>query len=335
MSRWRIRNAVGLTLAAMIAIVTAAAIKSASAPVSASGLPSAPVSATDFRAGAPQRHTEPITPIPPASASQSAKIALGELLFRDRRLSRYESRSCASCHDIDDNGATHTSCDTSPDNRSRCFNTPTLFNAALSFRFGWEGRFRTLEAQALDSLANPREMGASLDEVVAKLNHDPAVTARFREVYRRVANTKDLVNALAAFERSLTTPDSRFDRWLAGEPGALSEQELAGYRLFKSVGCISCHQGVNLGGNLFEKQGVFRPLAGPDPAMMRVPSLRNIAATAPYFHDGSAASLEETVQRMASAQLDAQLTPAQIDAIAAWMSTLTGNYRGRRISAHP
>jgi cytochrome c peroxidase len=126
----------------------------------------------------------------------------------------------------------------------------------------------------------------------------------------------------------LLTPGSRFDRWLGGDPSALSAGEIEGYRLFKSLGCSSCHQGVNVGGNLFQRQGVFHPLVQGPPEIVRVPSLRNVATTAPYFHDGSAATLEDAVRRMAAAQLDRSLTGEQIASIVAFLQTLTGNYRG-------
>ena len=130
-------------------------------------------------------------------------------------------------------------------------------------------------------------------------------------------------------ERSLVTPDSRFDRWLAGDTGAITPDELAGYQLFKSLGCITCHQGVNVGGNLFQRHGIFHPLGSPEPAIVRVPSLRNVATTAPYFHDGSAATLPEAVKKMGIAQLDRVLTDQQIAAIVAFLYTLTGTYRDR------
>ncbi len=124
------------------------------------------------------------------------------------------------------------------------------------------------------------------------------------------------------------TPGSRFDRWLGGDASALSPQELDGYKLFKSIGCSACHQGVNVGGNLFARQGIFRPLAAATPEILRVPSLRNVATTAPYFHDGSAPTLEEAVRKMAAAQLDRLLPNQDVDSIVAFLKTLTGIYRG-------
>jgi cytochrome c peroxidase len=148
-------------------------------------------------------------------------------------------------------------------------------------------------------------------------------------------DSQNVIDALASFQRTLLTPGSRFDRWLAGDTDVLSEEEVDGYRLFKSLGCVSCHQGVNVGGNLFERHGIFHPLASPKPEILRVPSLRNVATTPPYFHDGSAAALDEAVRKMGLAQLNSTLTDQQISAIVAFLGTLTGNYRGVPVQGAP
>src|SRR5207302_11092737 len=131
------------------------------------------------------------------------------------------------------------------------------------------------------------------------------------------------------------TPNSRFDRWLAGEADAITQEEFAGYQLFKSLGCVTCHQGVNVGGNLFQKHGVFHPLGSPAPELLRVPSLRNVATTPPYFHDGSAPTLPEAVKKMARAQLNATLTDPQVKALVAYLHSLTGTYRGAPVGGGP
>src|SRR4029453_2120904 len=141
-------------------------------------------------------------------------------------------------------------------------------------------------------------MASSAHEVVRKLRDDPDAVRQFRDVYGREPDVAALLDAIASYERSLITPGSRFDRWLAGEVSAITPEELSGYQLFKSLGCISCHQGVNVGGNLFQRHGIFHPLGSAEPALVRVPSLRNVATTAPYFHDGSAATLSEAVKLM-------------------------------------
>jgi cytochrome c peroxidase len=175
-------------------------------------------------------------------------------------------------------------------------------------------------------------MATSLDEVVRKLNSDPATSAQFRAAYGGEPSGERFLDAMVTFEKSLVTPGARFDRWLAGDQSALTAEELDGYRLFKSLGCGACHQGVNIGGNLLERQGIFHPLVQAPPEMVRVPSLRNVAATAPYFHDGSAATLEDAVRRMAAAQLDRTLGDPQIALLVAFLRTLTGNYRGSPVA---
>jgi cytochrome c peroxidase len=274
---------------------------------------------------------EPITPVPGPPAADPLKVALGERLFADPRLSRSNTRTCLSCHDLKTNGASRNAQETAPDGSVLSFNTSTVFNSALNFRFGWEGEFRTLEAQAAASLQNPRIMDTRIEEVIGRLGHDPNVVHQFEEAYGHGPDASSLLNAIATFERSLLTPGCQFDRWLAGDTTALSAQQLDGYRIFKSLGCVSCHQGVNVGGNLFERHGIFHPLARATPQILRVPSLRNIATTAPYFHDGSAASIDEAVRKMATSQLDLELTDQQADAIVAFLRSLTGTYHGRLV----
>jgi cytochrome c peroxidase len=194
----------------------------------------------------------------------------------------------------------------------------------LNFRFNWEGNLHNLNDETQRILVNPNIMDSTLDEILGKLKADPKVVKRFHTAYGRSADAVALLDALATYQRSLLTPGSRFDRWLKGDPGAIGQEELAGYGQFKSLGCISCHQGVNVGGNLYEKHGIFHPLASPLPEVLRVPSLRNVAATAPYFHDGSVKTLPEAVKQMGYAQLDRVLTDRQIAEIVAFLKTLTG-----------
>jgi cytochrome c peroxidase len=270
--------------------------------------------------------SEPITRIPIAPAQDPQRVLLGEKLFADKRLSRGNTHSCSSCHDIGTNGATANSRD-----MSETLNTPTVFNASLNYRLNWEGNFRSLEEGVENSLRNPAIMASSAEEVVGKLRVDSETVRQFREAYGRAPDAAAVLDAIAAFERSLVTPNGRFDRWLAGEDGAITAEELYGYQVFKSLGCISCHQGVNVGGNLFQRHGIFHPLGSPEPVLVRVPSLRNVATTAPYFHDGSAATLPEAVEAMGIAQLDRVLTQGQIAAIVAFLGTLTGTFQGREV----
>jgi cytochrome c peroxidase len=275
---------------------------------------------------------EPITPIPPPPAADPLKLALGERLFGDPRLSRDGDLACSSCHNLQTNGAGDGRGTDAHESSTHPFNTLTVFNAVLNFRLNWEGNFRALDAHVESSLQNPVNMRTSVDEVVAKLNVDPEMVRQFYEAYGHPPDRTSFLDALTTFEQSLLTPGAKFDLWLGGDTSVLSTEELDGYQLFKSLGCSSCHQGVNLGGNLFERQGIFRSLAGPKPEIVRVPSLRNVAATAPYFHDGSEPSLREAVRRMAAAQLDRSLSDPQVDSIVAFLRTLTGVYRGRLIA---
>ena len=277
--------------------------------------------------------TEPITPIPLPPALDPKRIALGEQLFYDPRLSHNNRRSCAFCHDVRTNGASAAARDQTPDGMALALNTPTIFNAALSFRLNWEGNYRSLEPHTEHILNNPEIMASGVGEVLNKLLEDPGTARAFRQAYGRDPDREGFLDAIASYERSLLTPGSRFDRWLEGDRGALTAEELSGYQLFKSLGCISCHQGVNVGGNLFQRHGIFHPLGSPKPELLRVPSLRNVATTPPYFHDGSAETLPEAVKAMGFAQLDRVLTEEQITAIVAFLNTLTGAYQGRPVTS--
>jgi cytochrome c peroxidase len=278
---------------------------------------------------------EPITPVPLPPDADPLRLALGERLFADPRLSHDGGLTCASCHDIHSNGADGKRQRVARDGSIMPFNTLTIFNAALSFRLNWEGNFRTLEAQTESSLGNAANLATNADEVLKKLNADPEVVRQFTQAYGHPPDRASLLDAIVTYERSLVTPGSRFDRWLEGDTAALSAEEQKGYQLFKSLGCVSCHQGVNIGGNLFQRHGIFHPLASPKPEILRVPSLRNVATTPPYFHDGSAPTLRKAVRKMAFAQLDETLSDQEIDAIVAFLNTLTGAYRGVPVTAPP
>ena len=278
---------------------------------------------------------EPITPIPEPTPVDPLKVRLGERLFVDPRLSHDNSRSCSSCHDISTNGASSKGQDVGRDGSLLPLNTLSIFNATLNFRFGWEGKIRSLEADAKAALENRQLMDTSISELVEKLGADPDMGREFVAAYGRGPDARNIPDALVSFERTLVTPGSRFDRWLAGDAAALSTEEKDGYKLFKSLGCVSCHQGVNIGGNLFARHGIFHPLASPKPEVLRVPSLRNVATTAPYFHDGSIQTLDDAVRKMGLAQLNSILTDQQVKAIVAYLGTLTGKYRGVSIGASP
>lgn len=281
----------------------------------------------------PPGTVEPITPIPHAPDDTSGRVALGETLFKDPRLSHDDRRACSACHDVEANGASAQAKDLSSSSEPLRVNTNTVFNAALSFRLNWTGNLHTLEEQAERSLTGPSLMATTWLELLDKLRADPVLVDRFRTVEGRDPDREGVITALTAYERTLLTPDSRFDKWLRGDPAALTAEELDGYSLFKSTGCAACHQGVNVGGNLLEKNGIFKPLLAGEPEVMRVPSLRNVATTPPYFHDGSAATLGSAIQRMAEAQLGRRFTGEQVHLVVAFLRSLTGQYRGKPVTA--
>lgn len=269
----------------------------------------------------------PITPIEQGRPLDARKVALGLALFEDPRLSGGGATPCSACHDLKTNGAL-----AGP--RTTRLDAPTVFNVGLNFRYGWEGNHRTLESHTLATVKSRMvSQGVPLPTIIERLRSDPVTRTAFRQAYGRDPDVASLVDAIATFERSLTTPGSRFDRWLAGDTEALTPREREGYALFRKLGCAACHQGRNVGGNLYQRQGIFRRLASPQPSIVRVPSLRNVATTAPYFHDGSAPTLEQAIGRMAYAQLDRKLTREEVDLVAAYLRSLTGTYKGRPVRA--
>jgi cytochrome c peroxidase len=274
---------------------------------------------------------EPITPLPfSGPAADPRRVALGARLFNDVRLSGDGSLSCASCHDVTGNGGRPAA--PVPPGK---LDTPTVFNAALSFRLNWEGKFRSLEEHAAALLQSPDVMNASIATVVERLRADPQMLAAFAATYAGAPDRDSLLDALASYQSTLVTPNSAFDRWLRGDKAALTDDAQRGYRSFKELGCVSCHQGMNVGGNLFQRHGIFAPLASPKPEIVRVPTLRNIAATAPYFHDGSAQTLTDAVRRMGLAQLNEALSDYEVEGLVAFLESLTGEYRGRPVGTAP
>jgi cytochrome c peroxidase len=274
-----------------------------------------------------------ITPIPASLGADPDRVALGRMLFSDTRLSRGGDRACITCHDIRRNGASAVARNLTTDGTPLPRNTPTAFNAALSFRLGWAGDIPSLPDQAEIALTHPEFLGGSWPRILAVIRADPALDGPFRAAYGRDADRAAVIDAINCFERSLLTPNSRFDRWLRGDAHALTGAERAGYALFQGIGCAACHQGVNVGGNLFEKVGIFVTIPGKEGEVLRVPSLRNVAVTAPYFDDGGVATLPEAVRLMARAQLGRELTDAQTAAIVAFLGTLTGAYEGHPLTA--
>ena len=293
---------------------------------------------------------EPITPLPQAVALDARVVALGRRLFHDTRLSADGSVSCVSCHDLARGGTDRRVRSRGIGGVEGTINAPTVFNSGFNFRQFWDGRADSLEDQVDGPLQHPGEMASSWPQVLARLAGDPAYRDEFSALYRDGIAPASVRNALATFERSLVTPNSKFDRFLRGDAGALDETERAGYRLFKQIGCTSCHQGVNVGGNSYQRLGVMADyfavrgrISGADLGrfnvtgreedryFFKVPSLRNVAVTPPYLHDGSAKTLDEAVVIMARYQLGLRLGTADVGRIVAFLRTLTGEYQGRAL----
>ncbi|PIK73684.1 cytochrome-c peroxidase, partial [Methylobacterium frigidaeris] len=193
-----------------------------------------------------------ISPVPRSLGADPERAGLGRMLFTDTRLSRGGDRACITCHDIRSNGASAVPRDLATDGTPVPRNTPTAFNAGLSFRLGWAGDIPTLADQAELALTRPEFLGGSWPGILAVIRADPALAEPFRAAYGRDADREAVIDAINSFELSLLTPDSRFDRWLRGDADAISAAERVGYDLFRGIGCAACHQGANVGGNLFE-----------------------------------------------------------------------------------
>lgn len=293
------------------------------------------------------RDARALLPIPDAPPQPAAKVALGQRLFLEPRLSHDNTIACVTCHDLSHGGVDHRVVSVGIGGQTGSVNAPTVFNASLNFVQFWDGRADSLEAQAAGPVHNPIEMASNWPEVITKLGADAGYRAAFGALYPQGITAASVVDALASFERSLLTPDSRFDQFLKGEASALSALEKAGYRRFVDYGCASCHQGAALGGNMFQRFGVmadyfkqrktsladlgrFNVTAREeDRNVFKVPSLRNVAVTGPYFHDGSARSMEQAIVVMGRYQLGRELTDTEVKSIAAFLGTLTGKWQGQ------
>lgn len=297
---------------------------------------------------------EPITPIPLELKLDARKVALGKRLFHDPQFSRDNKISCSTCHALDKGGMDGLPVPIGAGSMRGKINTLTVFNSGFNFRLFWDGRAATLEDQIEFPLQHSVEMAATWPEVIAKLGKDAVYRRDFAAIYPNDIQPPAVKDAIATFERSLITPNAKFDRYLRGDRQALDNDELAGYELFKNLGCISCHQGRNVGGNLYEKLGVvgdYFAQRGHIQEMdlgrynitkieeqrheFRVPSLRNVALTAPYFHDASANTLESAVATMGKYQLGVDLSGDEITKLVKFLNTLTGIYDEKLLSGHP
>jgi cytochrome c peroxidase len=293
-----------------------------------------------------QQYAQAIAPLPPVPALDPQRVALGERLFRDARLARDNSVACISCHSFEHGGADTRARSLGAGGAQGQLNAPSIFNSAHNFRQLWSGAAATLEEQVDRVIRNPAVFNSSWPEILAKLRQDPALVRDFRAAYPGGLDPKSAADAIASYERSLVTP-SRFDSYLRGDANALTAGEKKGYDNFRKYGCVACHQGVNVGGNMYQKFGALRdyfadrraagkPVTEADKGrfgitgrpedmhVFKVPSLRNVALTAPYFHDGSAATLEEAVDIMFKYQLGRAAPPEDRASIVGFLRTLSG-----------
>ena len=271
-------------------------------------------------------------------ASTPDMVALGKALYHDASLSKNGNVSCASCHDLNNYGQDGKATSPGSDGKNGDRNAPTTFNAFRNAAQFWDGRAESVEDQAILQVLSPAEHGLADDkELLAKLNAKPDLVAAFQKAFpgEGSVSVANFNNAIGAFERTLVTK-SAFDDLLDGNAGALTTDQKIGLAKFIEVGCTQCHTSRLLGGALFQKLGLVRPYATEDTGRMKVtgseadkyvfkvPSLLNVEKTAPYYHDGKIATLEEAVKNMAAIQLNKDLSQEDVDSIVAFLKALTG-----------
>ncbi|MBI5268215.1 MAG: cytochrome-c peroxidase [Burkholderiales bacterium] len=283
---------------------------------------------------------EPIQPIVPAQQVNLGMVELGKKLYFDPRLSKSGFISCNSCHNLSMGGTDNIKTSIGDKWQQGPINAPTVLNSSLNLAQFWDGRAADLKAQAGGPIANPGEMAFTHTLAIGVLESIPAYKREFKQVFAKDKIDIDQVTlAIAEFEKTLVTPNARFDQWLLGRKDALTADELAGYNLFKTSGCVACHNGPAVGGNSFQKMGVVAPYKASSPAEGRiavtgkdadrfnfkVPTLRNVELTYPYFHDGAANTLPEAVDVMGKLQLGKTFTKDENGKIVAFLKTLTGD----------
>lgn len=283
--------------------------------------------------------SHPIQPIPQLKSVNKDLALLGKALFHSPLLSKDNTISCASCHLLSYGGDDGFPVSSGIDNHKGLRNAPTVLNAVFNFRQFWDGRAASLEEQVTGPIHNPLEMGTNWPQVIEKLSDDHYFAKAFRQLGEPQITPKKIMAAIATFEQTLITPNAPIDKFISGDITALSTQQKRGLTLFMDYGCASCHQGVNIGGNLFQKFGRITGIADDlledlgrysltshesDKHVFKVPSLRNIAQTAPYFHNGSVSTLPEAVAIMAHSQLGRELSQSEIDDLVALLQAFSG-----------
>jgi len=285
-------------------------------------------------------YAEPITPIPLNIKYNHEKALLGKMLFFDPILSRDKKVSCATCHSPEYGGADNKQFSIGVYGKiDKPMNSPTVYNAVFNCWQFWNGRAKDLKQQAMLVNHKPNEMNMDKKTLEKRLNASKKYRKLFSQVYGKDYITDDMVyDAIAEFEKALITPNSKFDRYLRGDEDVLTEEEKRGYFLFKSYGCVTCHNGKNMGGNSFQKLGIFIEDVNisrgfdryevthkkNDIYVYKVPTLRNIALTAPYFHDGSVKTLKEAIYLIGKYNLGIEIPQKDINEIELFLKTLTG-----------
>ena len=282
---------------------------------------------------------EPIQTISQAEGLNTAQVELGKKLYFDPRLSKSGFISCNSCHNLSMGGTDNLKTSIGHNWQQGPINSPTVLNADLNVAQFWDGRAADLKEQAGGPIANPGEMAFTHELAIGLLSSIPQYVEEFEDVFGPgEINIDQVTTAIAEFEKSLTTPNARFDQWLAGNTDAITAEEKQGYDLFKQNGCIACHNGPGAGGTSFQKMGLVKPYETENTAVglsgvtgneadmykFKVPLLRNVDMTYPYFHDGEAETLAEAVEVMAQVQLGKELTAEETALIVAFLKTLTG-----------
>lgn len=292
---------------------------------------------------------ESVQPLPAAIPVDSQKVLLGFKLYHDTRLSADNTVSCASCHGLNTGGVDRKRFSEGIGGQFGGVNAPTVYNAALNFVQFWDGRAADLKEQAAGPPLNPVEMGhRSFGDIATALSADKEMRKEFEIIYPGEGITQSTItDAIAEFEKTLLTP-SRFDAYLRGDKEALTAQEIEGYEIFKRNNCATCHTGMNLGGQSFEYMGVkgdyfdFRGTGltdgdngrfsvtnnETDRHRFKTPTLRNIAVTYPYMHDGSVGSLEDAIRYMHLFQVGKDIGEEEMKKLVAYLHSLTGTYRG-------
>lgn len=283
--------------------------------------------------------SEPIEIIPAAVITNPEKVELGKMLFFEPRLSKSGFISCNSCHNLSLGGVDALPTSIGHNWQQGPINSPTVLNAEYGLAQFWDGRAKDLKEQAGGPIANPKEMGFSHELAVDTIRSMPAYQARFASVYQNDGITiEEITDAIAEFEKTLVTPNAPFDKFLLGDKNAISSDAKAGYQLFKDKGCVSCHNGPAVGGTMYMKMGLVKPFHTNNPAegrkgvtgkeadkfVFKVPTLRNIELTYPYFHDGSVWELAEAVNTMADIQLGQALSEEETKQMVSFLNSLTG-----------